>query len=542
MPQLRSQRGASGSASIEVKLRKVVPVLPSTEPEKAQLMEDLTSMGCQGFAEKPWGFMEERVVRELIGTPSNEFDNTLRATPTGWTEEIWRTVYGFRSGGLGMAGRKEEFVRGKFHGAVNPKDGYAVEDCTDERHRRLLQFIVPVLHPEKPTRVTLTLGNTIFGSLSGDRKVDWARVVSDLVAQLISRVGKSRATPVCPYLFHLYRSLQLLKPDEEKAWKVQEALLKYGEAEDDETESETGSGSESEEEEPMPPPKRQKTTPTHRRRTPSGPSKEPKAGPETGGASSSRGTDPEDPFNQLITLLCHIRADCEIKKEMLVGIGGLVGAPVDSNLQQRVAECIVNPIEERRREEEGKALQSRADRLQTEVLLLQEELAATRGIATETRTAAELVRTSLGEPGAALAKARLFDEEVHKNPKLSGARMVRILTDYSEQLDEAVGKMRKAADRIERSGQSLRAASASKETRLSDLSLPESFPDVELPRTEPEQTPESKKSASQANQSAAPSSPIVIESSPGSCHEVPNPVSEGDRNRNLNDIFEQMEP
>ena len=251
-----------------MKLRKVIPVIPSTELEKSQLMEDLTSMGCLGLAEKPWDFKEERMVREILGKLSNEFDNTIQGIPTRWTEEAWRVVYGFRAGGVGMAGRKEEFIRGKFQGAINPKDGYAVEDCVDDRHRRLLQFLIPVLHPEKPTRVTITLGNTIFGALSGNRKVDWAKIISNLVAQLVSRVGKSRATPLCLYIFHLYRDWQLLTEAEEKVWRTQEVLLKYGESE---TDDEKDSGSESEEEESedeeedhlMPPPKRQKTTPPH---------------------------------------------------------------------------------------------------------------------------------------------------------------------------------------------------------------------------------------------------------------------------------------
>ncbi len=123
-------------------------------------MEDLNSMGCQGFAGKPWGFREERVVKELLGKLSNEFSNTARGVPSRWTEDMWRTVYGFRKGGLGMANRKDEYIRGKFQGAVNPKDGYAIEDCIDDRQRRLLEFMIPVLHPEKPTRVTITLGNT----------------------------------------------------------------------------------------------------------------------------------------------------------------------------------------------------------------------------------------------------------------------------------------------------------------------------------------------------------------------------------------------
>jgi hypothetical protein len=80
-----------------------------------------------------------------------------------------------------MANREDDFVQGKFEGAVNPKDGYAIEDCIDERNCRLLQFLVLILHPKKPTRVTITLANTIFGALRGDQKVDKARIISDLV-------------------------------------------------------------------------------------------------------------------------------------------------------------------------------------------------------------------------------------------------------------------------------------------------------------------------------------------------------------------------
>ncbi len=59
----------------------------------------------------------------------------MRAVPLLWMEEVWRLVYSFRLGGFGMANRKDDFVRGKFEGAVNPKDGYAIEDCKDERNR-----------------------------------------------------------------------------------------------------------------------------------------------------------------------------------------------------------------------------------------------------------------------------------------------------------------------------------------------------------------------------------------------------------------------
>ena len=49
-------------------------------------------------------------------------------------------------------------------------------------------------------------------------------------------MGKSKATPICPYVFHLYHSQELLLPNEKKEYRTKEALQKYNvesEGEDD---------------------------------------------------------------------------------------------------------------------------------------------------------------------------------------------------------------------------------------------------------------------------------------------------------------------
>ena len=70
------------------------------------------------------------------------------------------------------------------------------------------------------------IGNTIFGALSRERPVDWGIVVKDLVQRLVSGMGKSKATPICLYVFHLYHSHELLLPTE-KEYRIKEALLKH---------------------------------------------------------------------------------------------------------------------------------------------------------------------------------------------------------------------------------------------------------------------------------------------------------------------------
>ena len=176
----------------------------------------------------------EDMVAELLGDKDNRWDRTVRQAPEKWTAKEWRKVYGFGRGGEGMASRTDRFIDGMFSGRVNPKDGYAVADCKDPRVKRVLEFLVPLLYPEKPMRVTITVGNTIFGALSRERPIDWGIVVKDLVQRLLSGMGKSKATPICPYVFHLYQSHELLLPAEKKEYRIQEALVKHNvESEED---------------------------------------------------------------------------------------------------------------------------------------------------------------------------------------------------------------------------------------------------------------------------------------------------------------------
>ena len=120
--------------------------------------------------------MEDLVV-ELLGDKDNRWHGTVRQALERWTAKEWRKVYSFAKEGEGMASRTDRFIDGRFSDQVNPKDGYAVVDCKEPRARRVLEFLVPLLYPEKPTRVPIMVGNTIFGALSEERPVDWSIVV-----------------------------------------------------------------------------------------------------------------------------------------------------------------------------------------------------------------------------------------------------------------------------------------------------------------------------------------------------------------------------
>ena len=116
---------------------------------------------------------------------------------------IWRKVYGFPIQREGMAMRGEKYVEGKFVNPPHPKDGYPLPELKDSRARRMLEFVVPILYLEKLARVMVTVGNTIFEAYTREREVDWALVMRDTVKRLLTRIGKSKPTPIYPYLLHL---------------------------------------------------------------------------------------------------------------------------------------------------------------------------------------------------------------------------------------------------------------------------------------------------------------------------------------------------
>ena len=174
-----------------------------------------------GLLERPWALKREQLVREMVQSERpNIFDGTIRDRLQLWTADLWRDTYNFPRGGSGLSNRMEGHHEGRFMHQVDPKDGYSVGDCRNDRQQRLLEFLVPIVHPDKPTRVTIMIGNTIFGALDGGKEVDWGVVFWDMAQRLARGVGKPKPTSICLFLFHLYEGQGLLTADEEMDYRT----------------------------------------------------------------------------------------------------------------------------------------------------------------------------------------------------------------------------------------------------------------------------------------------------------------------------------
>ena len=145
---------ASKQKSVYVSLKNVTPLVPEDEREQAMLREDLVNLGCVGLLDRPWNMKKKEFIQQFVmirkqkAEWSNIFDGTVRDRPEEWTAGVWREMYNFLPGGSGMANRTDQYVEGKFRHEADPKDGFPVRECRDARERRLLAFLVPIVHPD----------------------------------------------------------------------------------------------------------------------------------------------------------------------------------------------------------------------------------------------------------------------------------------------------------------------------------------------------------------------------------------------------------
>lgn len=204
----------------------IYPVIPKDPVHHRELEEDLSEIGCLGFIDHPWTIKSDEMVNELIEGPPNQFQLTARGRPGSWSDDMWAEVYNCKKFGSGFATRGEKYLKGKFRNPAHSKEGYAISDCINERHARLLEFLIPILYPEEPTRVTAQVANTIFGAFK-DRPVHWGKCLTHLIGKMVEHVAPGKPSPISAYLFHLYSVNDVMTKEEVVSYDVGYNILKY---------------------------------------------------------------------------------------------------------------------------------------------------------------------------------------------------------------------------------------------------------------------------------------------------------------------------
>ena len=112
-------------------------------------------------------------------------------------------------------------LRSKFALPPSEKNGFQVDDCHHPREQRILQFLVSIFNPDKPTTVTMQVIRAIYGAYTGDRVCGWHHLIDDMVQRKFRKVESKKGCPLASFLLDLYARHGVLTPDETHALELQ---------------------------------------------------------------------------------------------------------------------------------------------------------------------------------------------------------------------------------------------------------------------------------------------------------------------------------
>jgi hypothetical protein len=200
---------------IPIPIKALILAIPKEDEELQELAEDLRVMGCEGLLAKPWNLRSEDTLRGFKYERGNQWDHTKRRDPENGTPDVWNRVNKFPRGiSEGWTGCRDGLFTGKFRGDADPKEAFQPANCRSKRERRVLEFLLPILNPDKPKRINLTMANTLFGAMSGIRPVNRGILIHEVVAQAFPHIGR-KPSFLSPFILHLYQHYELLLADEE---------------------------------------------------------------------------------------------------------------------------------------------------------------------------------------------------------------------------------------------------------------------------------------------------------------------------------------
>ncbi|CAM6084923.1 unnamed protein product [Calypogeia fissa] len=156
-----------------------------------------------------------------------EFKDTKRAYPK-WNEVDISKAFGLPKEGSKLLPRRDDRLKTFFTGKIDPRDGFGIDQCFDKDVKRVLEFLVPIFHPEKPKRVTVRLGSTIVASLRNQEKINWASIFIEVMQKQAGSLKQKKGISLSTYLHILYYSEKVLTKGEKSLFSTKETYAKYG--------------------------------------------------------------------------------------------------------------------------------------------------------------------------------------------------------------------------------------------------------------------------------------------------------------------------
>ena len=415
-----------------VALRKVHVVIPTDREESNELESDLRRMGCLGLWEKSWRVRSEDMVRELVtGGVDRIYASTICGRPDRWNAEVWSLVYGFKHGGEDMATKREDCTRDKFSQRLDPKYGYFVKDCKDEREMRMLAFLVSIFGPKKPYNIIFTLATTLLLAYSEKKVVDWGNIIGEVVHKLATNTKRGHPSYIRPFLYYMYTHGNLLTDEDKTQWTSHQFMREL-----QTTDSKPEMGHEGSKEENMAEFSNEEQIVTKKRKLmlENRPARTRSATkPVEGGTSTF--TEEDNPVDVIVRDLEEVRSRMTEYKLQVRRIGELVCNPSHGSLVAAVQDAVQDPRRLREHERKVDHLTAEKQKTAERVRKLEAEREKLLKQVKDTTLTVQKMSDVVHIPGSVWWKAKMFDVDLKNEGHVSGSKMVNFIMDQGSKMD-----------------------------------------------------------------------------------------------------------
>jgi hypothetical protein len=101
-----------------------------------------------------------------------------------------------------------------------------VTQCTHDDLRKVLKFLLPLINPTKPNRVTIEMASTVMDCLINKNKVSWAKLFHQSIRKQVTKLDKVAISYLPAYANTLYVDDNALSKLEKKKYEALKWRLK----------------------------------------------------------------------------------------------------------------------------------------------------------------------------------------------------------------------------------------------------------------------------------------------------------------------------
>jgi hypothetical protein len=168
------------------------------------------------------------MLKEVVAQQSTSFPSSIRAKPDDWTVDMCSKKWLLLAKGRDLPPKKENLANEYFVGIPIRRDGWKMADCNHQELGEVLEFLIPLINPNKPKRMTIQVACVVVDCLINKVKYSWAKIFEKSIQSQVTKLKTVAVSYLATYCLNLYQVDGLLTKPEQKAWKAFKWILTSG--------------------------------------------------------------------------------------------------------------------------------------------------------------------------------------------------------------------------------------------------------------------------------------------------------------------------